>query len=126
MAPSFYQADKQTHRRVMVVGLLLCAAFVGDQLFAALAAARYPRARESRPAGQNGRRGAPGQLARVRRICRPIVNQITGLSGARGEACSIKHVFPGTALAFFMKNGLYSIHTQMLDGVKGRDSGNYH
>lgn len=28
MAPSFYQADKQTHRRVMVVGLLLCAAFV--------------------------------------------------------------------------------------------------
>jgi hypothetical protein len=28
MAPSFYQADKQTHRRVMVVGLLLCAVFV--------------------------------------------------------------------------------------------------
>ena len=28
MAPSFYQADKQTHRRVMVVGSLLCAAFV--------------------------------------------------------------------------------------------------
>jgi hypothetical protein len=28
MAPSFYQADKQTYRRVMVVGLLLCAAFV--------------------------------------------------------------------------------------------------
>jgi hypothetical protein len=28
MAPSFYQADKQTHRRVMVVGLLLCAAIV--------------------------------------------------------------------------------------------------
>jgi hypothetical protein len=27
MAPSFYQADKQTHRRVMVVGLLLCAVF---------------------------------------------------------------------------------------------------
>jgi hypothetical protein len=28
MAPSFYQADKQTLRRVMVVGLLLCAVFV--------------------------------------------------------------------------------------------------
>jgi hypothetical protein len=28
MAASFHQADKQTHRRVMVVGLLLCAAFV--------------------------------------------------------------------------------------------------
>lgn len=28
MALSFDQADKQTHRRVMVVGLLLCAAFV--------------------------------------------------------------------------------------------------
>jgi uncharacterized membrane protein YesL len=28
IAPSFYQADKQTHRRVMVVGLLLCTAFV--------------------------------------------------------------------------------------------------
>jgi hypothetical protein len=28
MAPSFYQADKQTHRRVMVVGLLFCVAFV--------------------------------------------------------------------------------------------------
>jgi hypothetical protein len=28
MAPSFHQADKQTHRRVMVVGLLLCALFI--------------------------------------------------------------------------------------------------
>jgi hypothetical protein len=28
VAPSFYQADKRTHRRVMVVGLLLCAVFV--------------------------------------------------------------------------------------------------
>lgn len=28
MASSFHQADKQTHRRVMVVGLLLCALFV--------------------------------------------------------------------------------------------------
>jgi hypothetical protein len=28
MAPSFYQADRRTHRRVMVVGLLLCAVFV--------------------------------------------------------------------------------------------------
>ena len=28
MAHSFHNADKQTHRRVMVVGLLSCAAFV--------------------------------------------------------------------------------------------------
>jgi hypothetical protein len=28
MAPSFHNADKPAHRRVMVVGLLLCAAFV--------------------------------------------------------------------------------------------------
>ena len=28
MAPSFYQADRRTHRRVMVVGLLLCTVFV--------------------------------------------------------------------------------------------------
>ena len=28
MAPSFSQADRRTHRRVMVVGLLLCAVFV--------------------------------------------------------------------------------------------------
>jgi hypothetical protein len=27
------------------------------------------------------------------------------------------------AAASFMKNGLYSIHTHMLDGVRGRDSG---
>jgi uncharacterized membrane protein YesL len=26
--PSFYQADKQTYRRVAVVGVLFCAAFV--------------------------------------------------------------------------------------------------
>jgi hypothetical protein len=28
MVPSFHNADKPTHRRVMVIGLLLCAAFV--------------------------------------------------------------------------------------------------
>jgi hypothetical protein len=28
MAHSFHSADRQTHRRVMVVGLLFCAAFI--------------------------------------------------------------------------------------------------
>ena len=28
MVPSFHNADKPTHRRVMVVGLLFCVAFV--------------------------------------------------------------------------------------------------
>jgi hypothetical protein len=28
MVPSFHNADRPTHRRVMVVGLLFCAAFV--------------------------------------------------------------------------------------------------
>ncbi|WP_194454510.1 hypothetical protein [Bradyrhizobium sp. CCBAU 53421] len=28
MTPSFHRADRSTHRRVMVVGLLFCAAFV--------------------------------------------------------------------------------------------------
>jgi hypothetical protein len=28
LVPSFHNADKPTHRRVMVVGLLFCAAFV--------------------------------------------------------------------------------------------------
>jgi hypothetical protein len=28
MVPSFHNADKRTHRRVMAIGLLLCAAFV--------------------------------------------------------------------------------------------------
>ena len=28
MVPSFHSADKPTHRRVMVVGLLFCLAFV--------------------------------------------------------------------------------------------------
>jgi hypothetical protein len=28
MAPSFHNADKPTHRRVMVVGMLFCLAFV--------------------------------------------------------------------------------------------------
>ena len=28
MVPSFHNADKRTHRRVMVIGLLFCAAFV--------------------------------------------------------------------------------------------------
>jgi hypothetical protein len=28
MAPSFHNADKPTHRRVMVVGLLFCVTFV--------------------------------------------------------------------------------------------------
>ena len=28
MVPSFHNADKPTHRRVMLVGLLFCAAFV--------------------------------------------------------------------------------------------------
>ena len=29
MVPSFHNADKPTHRRVMVVGLLFCVAFIG-------------------------------------------------------------------------------------------------
>jgi hypothetical protein len=33
MAHSFHNADKQTHRRVMVVGLLFCAAFVAVSFF---------------------------------------------------------------------------------------------
>lgn len=28
MVPSFHNADKRTHRRVMVIGLLFCAVFV--------------------------------------------------------------------------------------------------
>ena len=28
MAPSFHNADRRTHRRVMVIGLLFCAAFI--------------------------------------------------------------------------------------------------
>jgi hypothetical protein len=28
MGPSFHQADRQTYRRVMIVGTLFCAAFV--------------------------------------------------------------------------------------------------
>ena len=31
--------------------------------------------------------------------------------------------WPGRATALTMKNGLYSVHIHMLDGVKGRDSG---
>jgi hypothetical protein len=34
MSSSFHNADKQTHRRVMVVGLLFCAAFVAFSFFA--------------------------------------------------------------------------------------------
>jgi hypothetical protein len=29
MVPSFHNADRTTHRRVMVIGLLFCIAFVG-------------------------------------------------------------------------------------------------
>ena len=28
MVPSFHNADKPTHRRVMVIGLMFCAAFI--------------------------------------------------------------------------------------------------
>jgi hypothetical protein len=34
MSISFHNADKQTHRRVMVVGFLSCAAFVAFSFFA--------------------------------------------------------------------------------------------
>jgi hypothetical protein len=33
MAASFHTADRQTYRRVMVVGLLFCAAFVAISFF---------------------------------------------------------------------------------------------
>jgi hypothetical protein len=33
MMPSFHSADRPTHRRVMVVGLLFCAAFVAISCF---------------------------------------------------------------------------------------------
>jgi hypothetical protein len=34
MSSSFYSADKRTHRKTMLVGLLLCAAFVAFCFFA--------------------------------------------------------------------------------------------
>jgi hypothetical protein len=34
MSSSFHNADKRTHRKVMVVGLLFCAAFVTISFFA--------------------------------------------------------------------------------------------
>jgi hypothetical protein len=34
MSASFHNADKRTHRRVMLVGLLFCAAFVAIRYFA--------------------------------------------------------------------------------------------
>jgi hypothetical protein len=33
MTPSFHNADRQTYRRVMVVGFLFCAAFIAISLF---------------------------------------------------------------------------------------------
>jgi hypothetical protein len=34
MSSSFYNADKRTHRKIMLVGLLFCAAFVAFSFFA--------------------------------------------------------------------------------------------
>jgi hypothetical protein len=34
MSSSFHNADKRTHRRVMLMGLLFCAAFVAFSFFA--------------------------------------------------------------------------------------------
>jgi hypothetical protein len=34
MSSSFHNADKRTHRRIMLVGLLFCAAFVAFSFFA--------------------------------------------------------------------------------------------
>lgn len=34
MSSSFHNADKQTHRRIMIVGVLFCAAFVLISFFA--------------------------------------------------------------------------------------------
>jgi hypothetical protein len=34
MSSSFHNADKRTHRKVMLVGLLFCAAFVAVSFFA--------------------------------------------------------------------------------------------
>jgi hypothetical protein len=34
MAASFHNADKNTHRRIMLVGLMFCAAFVAFSFFA--------------------------------------------------------------------------------------------
>jgi hypothetical protein len=34
MSSTFHNADKRTHRRVMLVGLLFCAAFVAFSFFA--------------------------------------------------------------------------------------------
>jgi hypothetical protein len=34
MSSSFYSADKATHRRTMLVGLLFCAAFIAISFFA--------------------------------------------------------------------------------------------
>jgi len=56
-----------------------------------------------------------------------ILNKLGRLAAASGVSLSRR--FPHAALSLpgdggaSMKNGLYSIHIHMLDGVKGRDSG---
>jgi hypothetical protein len=58
MIPSFHNADKPTHRRVMVVGLLFCIAFVVISFSLAFHCGRRLKAvtRWSRPTGSSAPR----------------------------------------------------------------------
>src|ERR1700722_13406690 len=56
------------------------------------------------------------------RVCRPV-------STAMRDICAARRLHPRAVSSpakrtvFSMRNGLYSLHMHMLDGVKGRDSG---
>jgi hypothetical protein len=67
----------------------------------------------------------PCGLSRFRIVSsarRPIA-ALPGLPSRRQRPQALSLQPEGAAAAFAMKNGLYSVHTYMLDGVKGRDSG---
>jgi hypothetical protein len=62
-----------------------------------------------------------GAYRAVSKVCPAVSTVFRKLRAARRQL--LLPVLLSARDSFFMRNGLYSIHINMLDGVKGRDSG---
>ena len=96
MSNSFHTADKGTHRRVMLVGLMFCAAFVAFSFFAREQPANHLRSAEGGQAGPHRRRAAARELnnPRTSRLTRttshdglqPVALSVPGVVGPTDRA----------------------------------------
>jgi hypothetical protein len=102
MVPSFHHADRPTHRRVMVIGLLFCMAFVAIS-FSLRSPPEISCRGQGRQAGARGGSAAEGELTGVfpgRSGCGDSIRDLWNI------AMAIKPAYPMTLSKISIQTGI--------------------